>query len=55
MGYRSKSNKIMRGIIAERTGGPEVLSYSTDLQVPVPKRGEVLVRNFYAGVNYIDM
>lgn len=27
----------MKGVIIEKTGGPEVLSYKTDLPVPEPK------------------
>jgi len=30
------------------------LEYKTDLPVPVPKEGEVLVRNEFIGINYID-
>ena len=39
----------------QRTGGPEVLQYRTDLPVPVPGNGEVLVKNEYIGINYVDM
>jgi NADPH2:quinone reductase len=46
--------KTMRGILIEATGGIEVLQYKTDLPVPQPKEGEVLVKNQYAGINYID-
>ncbi|CAG7930703.1 unnamed protein product [Penicillium olsonii] len=45
----------MRGIIAERTGGPEVLEHRSDLVIPKPKDGEILVRNTLIGVNYIDI
>ena len=44
----------MKGILIEKTGGTEVLQYKTDLPVPVPKEGEVLVKNDYIGINYID-
>lgn len=44
----------MRGILVEETGGPEVLQYRTDLPVARPIEGEILVKNEYAGVNYID-
>ncbi|KAF1985125.1 NAD(P)-binding protein [Aulographum hederae CBS 113979] len=37
-----------------KTGGIEVLEYKTDVPVPKPKEGEVLVKNEYIGVNYID-
>lgn len=46
--------KTMAGIVIEKTGGTEVLQYKTDLPVPVPKEGEVLIKNEYIGVNYID-
>ncbi|KAI9753915.1 MAG: hypothetical protein M4579_004936 [Chaenotheca gracillima] len=46
--------KTMRGILIEKTGGTEVLQYKTDLPVPTPKDGEVLVKNDFIGINYID-
>lgn len=45
---------VMKGVIIEKTGGIEVLQYKTDLPVPEPGAGEVLVKNEYLGVNYID-
>jgi NADPH2:quinone reductase len=44
----------MNGVQFVRTGGVEVLDYRTDLPVPELKEGEVLVKNQYAGVNFID-
>ena len=44
----------MKGVIIEKTGGTEVLLHKTDLPVPKPKEGEVLVKNDYIGINYID-
>lgn len=44
----------MRGVQITKTGGPEVLEYKTDLPIPVPKSGELLVKNEYIGINYID-
>lgn len=44
----------MKGIIIEKHGGTEVLQHKTDLPVPEPKEGEVLVKNDYIGVNFID-
>jgi NADPH2:quinone reductase len=44
----------MKGVIIESAGGVEVLRYTTDLPVPVPKE-EVLIKNTYIGVNFIDM
>ena len=46
--------KTMKGVLIEKTGGVEVLQYKSDLPVPTPKAGEVLVRNDFIGVNYID-
>lgn len=46
--------KTMKGVLIEKTGGPEVLQYKTDLPVPTPKEGEVLVKNEFIGINYID-
>jgi hypothetical protein len=44
----------MRGVLVEKVGGPEVLEFKTDLPVPKPGAGEVLVKNELAGLNYID-
>jgi NADPH2:quinone reductase len=44
----------MKGVLIEKTGGVEVLQYKTDLPVPAPKEGEVLVKNDFIGINYID-
>ena len=44
----------MKGILLEETGGPDVLQYRTDLPIPTPKSDEVLVKNTFIGVNYID-
>ena len=46
--------KTMRGILIEKTGGTDVLQYRTDLPVPSPKNGQVLVKNSFIGVNFID-
>lgn len=46
--------KTMKGVIIEKTGGTEVLQYKTDLAVPEPKEGQILVKNDYVGINYID-
>ncbi|KUJ15279.1 NAD(P)-binding protein [Mollisia scopiformis] len=46
---------IMKGVVIEKTGGPDVLQYKTDLPVPVPKDGEVLVKNEFIGINFIDI
>ena len=44
----------MKGIWVEKTGGVEVLQHRTNLPVPQPKEDEVLVRNEFCGVNFID-
>ncbi|KAJ9123501.1 hypothetical protein QFC24_003715 [Naganishia onofrii] len=44
----------MRGVLCTAVGGPSVLSYQTDLPVPRPTAGQVLIHNTYAGINYID-
>lgn len=46
--------KTMAGVLIEKTGGTEVLQYKTDLPVPEPKDGEVLVKSEFIGINYID-
>ena len=46
--------KTMKGVIIEKTGGTEVLQWKTDLPVPEPKEGQVLIKNEYIGINYID-
>ncbi|KAF4637736.1 hypothetical protein G7Y89_g338 [Cudoniella acicularis] len=46
--------KTMKGVLIEKTGGVEVLQYKTDLPVPSPKEGEILVKNNFIGINYID-
>lgn len=46
--------KTMKAVYIEKTGGTEVLQYKTDVPVPEPKEGEVLVKNEFIGINYID-
>ena len=46
--------KTMKGVIMEKNGGTEVLQYKTDLPVPEPKEGQILVKNDFVGINYID-
>src|SRR2546421_3006479 len=45
---------IMKAIVIEKTGGPEVLVYQ-ETQVPTPKTGEALVKLEAIGVNFIDV
>jgi len=44
----------MKGVIISKTGGVEVLEYKTDLPLPELKEGQVLIKNNFIGVNYID-
>lgn len=44
----------MKGVVIEKTGGTEVLKYKTDLPIPEPKEGQILVKNDFIGINYID-
>ena len=46
--------KTMKGVRMDGFGGPEVLQYKTDLPVPVPRDGEILVKNEFIGINYVD-
>ncbi|KAK0619959.1 hypothetical protein B0T14DRAFT_537577 [Immersiella caudata] len=46
--------KSMSGILIEENGGVEALKWKTDLPVPQLQDDEILVRNEFAGVNYID-
>jgi NADPH2:quinone reductase len=46
--------KTMKGVWIEKNGGTDVLQYRTDIPVPEPKEGEVLVKNEFIGINYID-
>jgi len=44
----------MKAIILNKTGGPEVLKV-TEVQDPIPGRGEVLVKNQFVGINYAEI
>lgn len=45
----------MKGVQVTNFGGPEVLQYKTDLLVPTLRGGEILVKNDFIGVNYVDV
>ncbi|MEL6678467.1 MAG: alcohol dehydrogenase family protein [Pseudomonadota bacterium] len=47
--------KTMTGVVLTGHGGPDMLAYRSDLPVPVPDRGEVLIRVAAAGVNNTDI
>ena len=44
----------MKAVIVSKTGGPEVLDYTDSHPVPKLESGQILVRNKFAGINYID-
>jgi len=45
----------MRAVVIDKTGDPGVLQYTEDEPLPQPSSSEVLIKNFFAGVNYIDL
>ncbi|KAI4182829.1 MAG: hypothetical protein L6R41_005759 [Letrouitia leprolyta] len=45
--------KVMKAVQIEKTGGVEVLQYK-DISLPTPGENEVLIKNEFVGVNYID-
>ncbi|KAL8867173.1 MAG: hypothetical protein Q9174_005829, partial [Haloplaca sp. 1 TL-2023] len=45
--------KSMKAVEIDQTGGVEVLQYK-NVPVPAPKGNEVLIKNEFIGVNYID-
>ncbi|EGD97578.1 quinone oxidoreductase [Trichophyton tonsurans CBS 112818] len=54
--YRNMASlpTTQKGVLVSKIGGPEVLEYKTDLPVPSPKEGEVLVKNNLTAINLID-
>lgn len=44
----------MKAVVINKSGGPEVLEYKTDQPVPPLSAGQVLVKNHFSGINYID-
>ena len=44
----------MRAVSFSKPGGPDVLEYTDTQSLPKPSDGQVLVKNNFAGVNYID-
>ena len=45
---------MTKAIVAEKTGGPEVLVWK-DVEVPSPGKGEVRLRQTAIGINFIDI
>lgn len=46
--------KTQSVIFYEKNGGPEVLQYSTNYPTPQISDSQILVKNHYAGINYIE-
>ncbi len=44
----------MAAIVCNKTGDPSVLEYKSDQPTPKPTSGQILVKNTFAGINYID-
>ncbi|OBT65865.1 hypothetical protein VE03_05422 [Pseudogymnoascus sp. 23342-1-I1] len=44
----------MRAIKIPHTGGLEVLELHTDIPLPTPSAGQILIKTAFAGINYID-
>jgi NADPH:quinone reductase len=44
----------MKAVFIYKTGGSEVLEHKTDVPVPTPIDGDLLVKNDFVGINYID-
>ena len=45
---------MTKAIVAEKTGGPEVMAWK-DVEVPKPGKGEVRLRHTAIGLNFIDI
>ncbi|KAK6076840.1 hypothetical protein SCUP234_06909 [Seiridium cupressi] len=50
----TQAPETMSGVLIEEGGDISKLQWRTDLHVPTPDQGEVLIRNEFAGVNYMD-
>jgi NADPH2:quinone reductase len=46
--------KTMAAILTPKTGPPSVFEYTTSQPVPTLQPGQILVKNTFAGINYID-
>lgn len=45
---------VQKVIVIRETGGPEVLSYEENYPVPKISENELLIKNKYAGINFIE-
>lgn len=45
----------MRAVLIEQYGGPEVVHLNSDVPIPTPGKGEVLVKVVCAGINFMDI
>lgn len=41
-------------VVVEASGGPDVLEYRVDHPMPTIQEGEVLVKNTFSGINFVD-
>jgi len=44
----------MKAVFIDKTGGTDVLEHKTDVPVPTPIDGQILVKNDFIGINFID-
>jgi len=52
--HMSSTPATMQAVVIRENGGPENLLYETDFATPKPADGQVLVKNEYTGINFID-
>jgi len=52
--HMSSTPATMKAVVIRENGGPENLLYETDFATPKPADGQVLVKNEYTGINFID-
>src|SRR4051812_43309427 len=51
---RTQKKMVMKAIEITQTGGPEVMQMS-DLAIPEPQYGEVLIQIAASGINFVDL
>lgn len=49
------ASPTMRAIQIKETGGPEVLKYETIPRPEIVEPNDVLIKNHFTGVNFIDI